>query len=460
MRIFSRPATDTDWTDKLAGSPEAAVSPFGGIDDDPTGTPIVTFTPQIVEMLRLGNSTSTYGALYRQQWAVRTCVDFLALNIAHLNLKTYRRTDGVPEDARETPLAKLIQHPNSWMSRYELIRGLVSDLAIYGNAYWWKAFVGESREIYRLPPIWVQPKGGSVIKGPAKYIIDNGAQVVEVDAAEVVHFRGYSPEDPRCGTSLFEALKSVLNEEVEASRHRGKFWRKNARFGGLIERPHDSKWSDKAKERFLQDWKRFSRGGDREEDTAILEDGMKWVAASFSPKDAEFIAGREFVLETVATAMNIPLALLSRKSTMTFASVKEFRTMLYADVLGSWNGQIESTINHQLVPDFGDPDLYVEFNIDEKLQGDFEQQAAAARNSVQVPWDSVNGYRKKRNLDPIGDPEDPSNPYNAPARPSNYTYEGDAPPPPAVAPFGVVPAAANGNGHAADAALASILEDR
>jgi hypothetical protein len=86
---------------------------------------------------------------------------------------------------------------------------------------------------------------------------------------------------------------------------------------------------------------------------------------------------------------------------------------------------LESAINAQLVPEFNDDDLYVEFNIDEKLQGDFEQQAAAARNSVQVPWESVNGIRRKRNEPPIGDPNDPNNPYNQPARPTNYAY-GDA----------------------------------
>jgi hypothetical protein len=82
---------------------------------------------------------------------------------------------------------------------------------------------------------------------------------------------------------------------------------------------------------------------------------------------------------------------------------------------------IENAVNAQLVPDFGDTDLYVEFNIEEKLQGDFEQQANAARQTVQVPHMSVNEIREKRGLPRVDDPR-----YDMPARPTNYTY-GDEP---------------------------------
>jgi hypothetical protein len=117
---------------------------------------------------------------------------------------------------------------------------------------------------------------------------------------------------------------------------------------------------------------------------------------------------------------------------------------------------IESALTLQLVPDFDDPDLYVEFNIEEKLQGDFEEQANAARNSVQVPWMSVNEMRAKRGQAPVGDPNDEENPYNSPARPANYNYAGDAPPQAPVAPVTLAPAARNGH---SDVDWARILEE-
>jgi HK97 family phage portal protein len=425
-----------------------AEAPFSGTTSD--GLAMTEFTPSVVDFVRLSATASSLGALYRKQWAVRTCVDFLAKAVSQLKLKTYMRDeDGAPEYLRDHPLAVLLETPNSHTAGGDLIRDTVSDIAIYDNAYWLKQTKGNKMQLFRLPPAFVSPRDGDILNGVGRYTYSNGTANVDFSPEEIVHFHNYNPLDTRIGSPILEALRAVLNEEYEASRHRAMYWRKGARFSGIIERPADQKWSDAALERFREGWRRFSRSADREEETAVLEDGMTYRPISFSPKDSEFIAGREWALETVATAFSIPLAMLSRKGTMTFASTKEFRTILYVDVLGSWNDMIERTIQLQLVPDFDDPGLFVEFNIEEKLQGDFEQQADAARQSVQVPWMSVNEMRKIRNLPPIDDPA-----FDVPAQPANYLYEGQEPAP---EPVSAVPDLQNAahNGHSA-----LVLEER
>jgi HK97 family phage portal protein len=347
--------------------------------------------------------------------------------------------------------------PNRQTPRYDFMRDTVSDLVIYGNSFWWKAKNAGQRRLIRLPVTLVEPKEGSVLTGPGWYELTTSAGPKRFETGEIVHIRGYNPLDPRIGSPILYSLKGILAEEVSASRHRTGFWRNAARRDGIILRPKESgNWSDDARERFRQDWQNAHSGADNAGKAPILEDGMTWDADSFSPRDSEFIAGRQFGLDTVATALQIPLAMLSRTSTPTFASMKEFRTVLYVDVLGTWSASIESALALQLVPDFNDPDLYVEFNIDEKLQGDFEEQANAARNSVQVPWMSVNEMRAKRGQPPVGDPNDEENPYNSPARPSNYTYAGDPPPQAPGAGLQLAPAASNGH---IDDTLARILED-
>jgi len=152
---------------------------------------------------------------------------------------------------------------------------------------------------------------------------------------------------------------------------------------------------------------------------AVAEDGMKYITAGFSPRDSEFIAGREWALDIAATTFAIPLAMLSRNDSQAFASMREFHKILYTDVLGPWDANIESTINTQMVPQLDPEGIYVEFNIDEKMQGDFEEQANAARSSVQVPWLSVDDMRAKRGEPPLGAP------YDKPAIPSNYIMGGE-----------------------------------
>lgn len=421
----------------------------------------VTVSPSLVNLIRLGDSISALGELYRTQWAVRTCVNFLALNMAHLNLKTWRRISETERDpATDSDLAMLLRNPNTFTSKFDLMRDTVSDLAVYMNAYWWKARRGDARQLIRVPPCMIEPKGGSVISGSTSFEIETSSgEPIVLAPDEVVHIRGYNPIDPRIGSPVLYALRTVLTEEVETSAHRIGFFRHSARRDGIIERPLEAgNWSDVARERFREDWQAAHAGSDNAGKAPILEDGMKWNPDSWSPKEYEFIAGRQFTLDTVATAFHIPLAMLSRTSTPTFASMKEFRKSLYVDVLGPWSAMIESALALQLVPDFNDPDLYVEFNIEEKLQGDFEEQANAARNSVQVPWVSVNDQRAKRGFPPVGDPNDDSNPYNTPARPSNYLYgDAEAAPVAPAAPATLAPAA-NGQVAADMEQLERILE--
>lgn len=400
----------------------AMADEFGGTDA--SGYQIASFTPSVVETIRLAATVAALESLYRTQPSVRICVSFLAQAIAPLNIKLFRgMSNGEQTRVYTHPLEDLLQRPNPRTSRFELFRDTTSDVAIYDNAYWLKQFTRRGdRRLYRLPPTWVTPQGGSVITGPGYYELRNpgSGELTRYEPDEIVHFHGYNPIDGRVGMSALQALHYVLNEDLQASRNRVSFWKDGAQQDTIIERPpatESGEWSEVARNRFKEEWRDAYSGPHNAGNAPILEDGMKVNRGGWSPKDSEFIAGREFTLDIVATAYHIPLTVLSRKGTATFASAKEFHKMLYVDTLGPWTAMFESAIALQLIPDFDTTgSLFAKFNIDEKLEGDFEQQAEAARQSVQVPWMSVDDMRAKRGMEPLGGV------YAEPARPSTYLY--------------------------------------
>lgn len=391
---------------------------------DGGGRPIIEFSPDMRTMLRLDGVRSDFAEIYRRQAAVRICVDFLSENIAHCKLKVYRRTeDGSREEVPNHPLAVLLDHPQTNVSGFDFIRDTVADLEIFGNGHWVIRRAGDSKALVRVMPPFVTGKGGSPVGGPDSYVVDVGGGPVPIDNKDMIHFRNYNPSDIRVGTSVLESLQPILNEEMAASRHRSKYWENAARQEGWIKRPKAAgRWNRVQRREFREDWKAAHTGADNAGTVAILEDDMELHPNSFSPKDSEFIPGREWGLAMVATGYHIPLAALSRGGSQTFASMKEFHTMLYVDTLGPRMALMEKCINTNLVPIYRDPLLFVEFNIEEKLQGDFESTALAMRAAGQVPYMSVNDLRKIRNLPPIGNPNDPANPFNVPAQPANYNY--------------------------------------
>lgn len=422
--------------DYLLGRDAARATSFSG-REDPRGFPVIDWQPGDMRYFRMGGYSASYSWLYRTQPSVRICVSFLANQIAHLKLKVYQRGDDeTPEYVRDHPLQQLLNRPNPRKSGFDFMRDTVADIAIYDTAYWLKQFSGNTTGpgrtllLYRLPPGLVQPYGGSILTGPEEYRINVDGRTMEFPPERIVDFSGFDPVDTRCGLSPLEALRAVLNEEIASSENRFYYWQNGTQQQGFLSRPATAEpWSDAARERFKTDFDNKNAGAWRAGKWIVLEDGLMPQSIAFSPKDSEFIAGREFSLDTVATAYNIPLAVLSRKQTATFASMREFRKMLYVDTLGPWSARIEGTVEQQLVPDFREDGLEVEFNINEKLQGDFEESADAMRSHVQVPDMSVNDARKLRNEDPFGDPNDEENAFNWPARPANYEY---GPPPDAA----------------------------
>lgn len=400
---------------------------------DSGGRPIIEFSPDMRTMLRLDGVRSDLADIYRRQAAVRLCVDFLADNIAHCKLKVYHRETGVHgtmhEERREASLdhslVKLLANPQPGVSGYDFIRDTVADLSIFGNAHWVIRRAGDAKALVRIMPPYVTGKGGSPVSSPTRYIVDVGGGPIPIETRDMTHFRCYNPSDIRVGTSVLESLVSVLSEEAAVSRHRAFYWQNAARQEGWISRPKSSgRWTRAQRREFREDWQASHSGHENAGKVSILEDDMEWHVGSFSPKDSEFIAGREWGLDMVATSYHIPLAVLSRKGTATFASMKEFHTMVYVDTLGPWMALLEKAVNTQLVPLFRDPSLFVEFNIEEKLQGDFESQALALRSAGHVPYLSVNDMRRVRNLPRLEDPD-----FDQPAKPSNYTYATQPAPP-------------------------------
>lgn len=352
------------------------------------------------------NRTLTYAAIYRCQPAVRTVVSFLARNLAQLGLHTYRRlSDTDRRRLVDHPLSALLDRPNPRTTGYRLIRALVSDLAIYDDAYWVK-LRGESGGpvgVRRLPPWRVEPLGSDWTDAD-RYRLHGTTGHVDLDPDQVVHFRGYNPDDGRVGCSPIEALRQTLAEEYAAAQWREQMWTNGARISGYLQRPADApEWSDRAKERFRSQWQaQYTGDGPRAGGTPILEDGMTFVAAGVNPRDAQYVESRKLTREEAAAAYHIAPPLVGILDHATFSNIREQHKQLYQDTLGPWCAEIEQEIALQLIPDLPNSRrVYVEFNIAEKLQGSFDEQATQLQMAVGGPYMTRNEARALSNLPQI-----------------------------------------------------------
>ena len=101
----------------------------------------------------------------------------------------------------------------------------------------------------------------------------------------------------------------------------------------------------------------------------------------------EWVEGSRLALNTVASVYHVNPTMIGLLDNANYSNVREFRRMLYGDTLGPVIAQIEDRLNTFYVPLVDPrPSVYVEFNIDEKMQGELR---GAGGGDVDVGGSSV-----------------------------------------------------------------------
>jgi HK97 family phage portal protein len=354
-----------------------------------------------------GGNAWAFAQIYATQPNIRTCADFLARGIADCGLHWFRRvsdTDRVR--LKDFPVAQWLDHPNYATTRYRLVESLVADLAIYFNAYWMKVRLSDRIGLVRLPPTEMQVMGGLL---PSHYIYTAyGAEAQALDLSEVVYFNGYNPLNTLMGLSPLVTLARMLAEETAAAEHRESYWLNSAQVEGVIERPKDApRWTPTQKQSWREQWQARHAGAAGAGTVPVLEDGMVFKQISQSFRDSEYINARKLSRTECAAAYHIPPPFVGDLEHATFSNIKEQHKQLYADTLGPWFTMIELALELWLLPEVAravdTSNVYCEFNVSEKLKGNFEEQTASLAVAVRRAFMTPNEARARLNLPSIKD---------------------------------------------------------
>lgn len=364
-------------------------------------TEILNEPIQYVGTAYVGDSITNYvgaadllnpDAIYRNQRAVRTVVNFIAHNAASVALQGYTvDEDDERKEVRTGPVAATLASPDRVATAYEYQRDLFTDQLL------WERFAAAKTRaddgglvLTRIPPHLFRFRrvGGrpvALVVGDREFPID---RFLWID--------GY----PASESSPMGHLQDLLLEEAESARFRADLWRRGAKMGGFVERPLDAPdWSPNARRRFMSMLdERYTGDGSRVGGTALLEDGMKYVAVThMSSRDAQQIEARKLSTSEVAAAYQVPPVFVGVLDNANYSNVKAYRQMLYSDVLGPLFTQSQQAWTKRVGDDLSGVDL-IEHRTDVKLQVSFEEEAAMLQSAVGRPYMTVAEARKRRNL--------------------------------------------------------------
>ena len=341
-----------------------------------------------------------------QMTAVYSCVRILAEAVAGLPLHLYKYTkEGGKEKAVDHPLYLLLHdEPNPEMSSFVFRETLMTHLLLWGNAYAQIIRNGKN-EVVALYPL--MPNKMSVDRderGQLYYTYQRsneeaptmkGSSVI-LKPSEVLHIPGLG-FDGLVGYSPIAMAKNAIGMAIACEEYGAKFFANGAQPGGVLEHPG----TIKDPQRVRESWQSTFGGSGNANRIAVLEEGMKYTPIAISPEQAQFLETRKFQINEIARIFRVPPHMVGDLEKSSFSNIEQQSLEFVKYTLDPWVIRWEQSIMRSLLTPEEKKTLYVKFNLEGLLRGDYQSRMNGYAIGRQNGWMSANDIRELENLDRI-----------------------------------------------------------
>ena len=303
----------------------------------------------------------------------------------------------------EHPLQRLLDSPNPFWSRSDLWRATETYLSLWGAAFWGL----ERDEQGGIAEIWpLRPDKMRVIPDAERYIrgfvyVGAGSEMAPYLPEDVVWMRYFNPLDEYAGLSPIAPLRQSADMGMDALRANRKLLQNDSTPGLIIEMegvPTDDEVSE-----FYARWESRFQGVEKSRRPALLGPGMRASNLGFSPRDMEYIETLRWSLEDVSRVFGVPKVMIGDLENTTFSNFSTARRLFWEDTVAAQLAFYTETLQHHLLPHFGDDSLTVEFDLSgvEALKESEENKAKRRNIYVKAGIMTVDEVRREMNLPPI-----------------------------------------------------------
>lgn len=341
-----------------------------------------------------------------QMTAVYSCVRILAEAIAGLPLHVYRfKENGGKEKAVDHSLYRLLHdEPNPEMTSFVFRETLLTHLLLWGNAFAQivRNGLGEVIGLYPLQPNRMSV--GRDLDTKALYYEyqtswDEPAgeyKTIRLTPADVLHIPGLG-FDGLLGYSPIAMARNAIGLAQATEGYGASFFANGAAPGGVLEHPGTIKDPTRVRE----SWQATFGGAKNGNKVAVLEEGMKYTPISVSPEQAQFLETRKFQLNEIARIFRIPPHMIGDLEKSSFSNIEQQSLEFVKYTLDPWVIRWEQAITKTLLSAREKQQLFVKFNVEGLLRGDYQSRMEGYAVARQNGWMSANDIRELENLDRI-----------------------------------------------------------
>lgn len=332
-------------------------------------------------------------------WA---CLKVLSESASGLPWKLYEDVGGVRSlvkgsSPQRRRLLRLLAKPNPYVKWLDLIKAIVVNMGLRGNAF---AIIQRSDDGEWIGLIPVSADNIRIDTDDGLlYWANIGGKEAPVSPVNMLHFKLFST-DGIVGLSPIEYQAESIGLARAAQDWSARFMRKGGFTGGYIIYPG---FLTKEQQAQIKTKLPDIRQGDVDDlgKMAILQGGPTITPAGMTQKDSQFIESQQFQEEALAGIWGVPLYLTNRaRSTSVLGSNLEQQTSGFVTFgLKPYLDAIESELNDKL---FGESSMFVEAVVEGLLRADSTARGnyfkTALGGSGGSGWMTINEVRVKENL--------------------------------------------------------------
>lgn len=303
---------------------------------------------------------------YASNVVVFRCVDVVAKSLASIPL-VVKQGDEVA--GPEHPLVKLLKRPNPRMTKSRMVHHYTAFRLIAGNAFLEKVGPTEGappKELWVWPPYNLRPIVDKDLALPIGYGFDDGQTKLgwEVDPitghSSILHWMTFNPVDPWLGMSPVQSMAKSVDQRNEADSWNQALLQNHAEPSGVMSSettlndPQIKQIRDQLESRYM--------GPNNAKRPMILGGGVKWIQSALSPKDMDWLQGKNASSRDICSAFGVPTQLAGIQGDQTFANFEQARLALWEDTVIPLGSDLIEELNHWFADDF--PGAVIEMDLD------------------------------------------------------------------------------------------------
>lgn len=290
------------------------------------------------------NSSTEYDDLseigYKKNVIVYRCVHLISRALSSVDWILKESTENHEADKiiYKHDILDMIEKPNSKQYKATFIESAVSYILLSGNCYIMvvRDNEGKPKELHLLRPdrMRVIPGSNSIPVG-YEYSIGNNRQFFEVDQesgmSDILHIKLFNPLDDWYGMSPVEVAVSSINQHNAIAQQNTSFLQNGGRPSGAL--MYKSTLDPIKRQELRGNLRSLYEGGRNAGKILLLEGDFEWREMGLSPKDLDFISGKEISAKEIALAFGVPPILIGVMSSATFSNYKEARYNFWEETL-------------------------------------------------------------------------------------------------------------------------------